>query len=62
MPIGTRRPAAGPCVLDLIAVDPGCPAVNDVRTVNFQVGGGQQQSIDAVAANRIFGRIILFRG
>jgi hypothetical protein len=49
-------------VLDLIAVAPGCPAVNGVRTVNVQVGGGQQQSIDAAAANRIFGRIILFRG
>jgi hypothetical protein len=49
-------------VLDLIAVAPGCPAVNGVRTVNVQVGGGQQQSIDAVAANRIFGRLILFRG
>jgi hypothetical protein len=34
MPIGTRRLPAGPCVLDLTAVAPGCPAVNDVRTVN----------------------------
>jgi hypothetical protein len=34
MPIGTRRPAAGPCVLDLTAVAPGRLAVNDVRTVN----------------------------
>jgi mannan endo-1,4-beta-mannosidase len=40
------RPAV--FVLDLTAVAPGCPAINDVRTVNLYVGGNQQQMIDAV--------------
>jgi hypothetical protein len=35
---------------DASTVDFGT-AINDVRTVNLYVGGGQQQSIDAVTAN-----------
>jgi mannan endo-1,4-beta-mannosidase len=38
----------GEFVLDLTAVAPGCPGLNDVRTVNLYIGGGQQQSIDAM--------------
>ena len=45
---GDARPADGRFVLDLTAVAPGCPGINDVRTVNLYIGGGQQQTIDAV--------------
>ena len=50
---GDARPAAdrpGVYVLDLTAVAPGCPAIDDVRAVNLYVGGGQQQLIDAITA------------
>jgi mannan endo-1,4-beta-mannosidase len=48
---GDARPAdgqTGEYVLDLTAVAAGCPGINDVRTVNVYVGGGQQQMIDAM--------------
>jgi mannan endo-1,4-beta-mannosidase len=48
---GDARPAdglPGEYVLDLTAVAPGCPGINDVRTVNLYIGGSQQQSIDAM--------------
>ena len=48
---GDARPAPdrpGVYILDLTAVAPGCPGINDVRTVNLYVGGNQQQIIDAV--------------
>jgi mannan endo-1,4-beta-mannosidase len=51
---GDARPAAdrpGTYVLDLTALAPGCPGIADVRTVDIYVGGGQQQSIDAVTVN-----------
>jgi mannan endo-1,4-beta-mannosidase len=48
---GDARPAdgrPGRYAVDLTEVAPGCPGINDVRTVNLYVGGSQQQSIDAV--------------
>jgi mannan endo-1,4-beta-mannosidase len=48
---GDARPAEGrPGIyaLDLTGLAPGCPTINDVRTVNLYIGGNQQQSIDAV--------------
>ncbi len=49
---GDARPdGAGRFVLDLTAVAPGCPAINDVRTVNLYIGGGQDQLIDAVTVS-----------
>jgi hypothetical protein len=35
-------------VLDLTALCPGCPTINDVRRMNVYIGGSQTQLIDAV--------------
>jgi mannan endo-1,4-beta-mannosidase len=51
---GDARPAAGGTnvyALDLTALAPGCPGLNDVRTVNLYIGGNQQQDIDAVTVS-----------
>jgi mannan endo-1,4-beta-mannosidase len=41
----------GNYALDLTAVAPGCPAINDVRSVNLYIGGNQTQLIDAVTVS-----------
>jgi mannan endo-1,4-beta-mannosidase len=45
---GDARPADGVFVLDLTALAPGCPTINDVRRLNVYIGGSQTQLIDAV--------------
>ncbi len=45
---GNALPVDGRFVLDLTAVAPGCPGLNDVRTVNLYIGGSQQQTIDNI--------------
>lgn len=49
---GDARPDGnGVYALDLTALAPNCPAINDVRTINLYVGGGQDQLIDAVTVS-----------
>jgi mannan endo-1,4-beta-mannosidase len=49
---GDAKPTGGGVfALDLTALAPGCPAINDVRAINLYVGGGQDQLIDAVTAS-----------
>jgi mannan endo-1,4-beta-mannosidase len=49
---GDAKPAGdGTFALDLTALAPGCPAINQVRTVNLYIGGGQTQFIDAVTVS-----------
>jgi mannan endo-1,4-beta-mannosidase len=45
---GDARPTGGSFVLDLTALAPGCPTINDVRRMNLYIGGSQSQLIDAV--------------